>query len=69
MIVSWSDPAPVTPANIGLLPEETADKIRAEIDRLNPGRSEPEKKDSTASSLPVFEQPVEAIPVEGGLES
>jgi hypothetical protein len=69
MITAWSDPAPVTPVNIGRLPEELADRIRAEIDRLNPGRSDAEKKDSTPSSLPVFEQPVEAIPVEGGLES
>jgi hypothetical protein len=69
MIVAWSDPARVTPENIGRLPEETADKIRAEIDRLNPGRSDAEKKDSISSSLPVFEQPVEAIPVEPGLES
>jgi len=69
MIVAWSDPAPVTPANIGRLPEDVADRIRAEIDRLNPGRSEPEKKDSIASSLPVFEDLPEAIPVEAGPES
>jgi hypothetical protein len=69
MIVAWSDPAKVTAENIGRLPEDVADRIRAEIDRLNPGRSDAEKKDSTGSSLPVFEQPVEVIPVEGGLES
>jgi len=69
MITAWSDPAQVNPVNIGRLSEETADKIRAEIDRLNPSRSDAEKKDSTGSSLSLFEQPAEAIPVEPGLES
>ena len=69
MITAWSDPAQVNPTNIGRLPEEIADRIRAEIDRLNPGRGDAEKKDSTASSSGIFEQPVEAIPVESGLES
>jgi hypothetical protein len=55
MIVAWSDQARVTPANIGRLPPEAADRIRAEIDCLNPGRSDVEKKDSTANSSPVTE--------------
>lgn len=52
MIVAWSDPEPVTPENVARLPEAMADQIREEIDRLNPGRSEAEKRGSTGGSSP-----------------
>jgi hypothetical protein len=61
MITAWSDLEPVTPQNIALLPEATADHIRAEIDRLNAGRDEAEKKGSTVASLSPSEVQGEEI--------
>jgi hypothetical protein len=52
MVVAWSDPEPVTPENVSRLSEATADYIREEIDRLNPARTEAEKKGSTGGSSP-----------------
>ncbi len=69
MIVRWSDPKQVTPQNIERMPDYIADRILAEIDRLNPGRSEEQKGGSTAGSLPASDAPAEGIPAGPGPES
>lgn len=52
-IKAWSWPRPVTPENIGKLAGETFDAIQAEIDRLNPKRTDEEKNAlSSTSSQP-----------------
>ncbi|OGT26062.1 MAG: hypothetical protein A2Z17_06850 [Gammaproteobacteria bacterium RBG_16_66_13] len=69
MIVRWSDPKQVTDKNIERMPPEIGDRILAEIDRLNPGRSEEEKGGSTVSSSSPSDAPAEGIPAGPGLES
>jgi len=43
MIVAWSSPEPVTEQAIDDLPEEVSERLLAEIDRLNPTRTEEQK--------------------------
>lgn len=52
MIVGWSAPEDVTPENVHRLPEYVADRVRQEIDRLNPALSDAERPLSSDGSGP-----------------
>jgi len=55
IIKAWSDPSPVTPANIERLHPEVQDWLAEQYDGLQSVRSEPEKKEPSANSSPPSE--------------